>query len=75
MDSAVGRARSTAHHGQGFGRQPIDPFIGRDGLAGLRIGSEGRPVAFLLDFLVGNRPFHNQDKGVQLPLFGFDTKT
>ena len=74
MDSAIGGAGSASHHSQRFGREAIDPFIRGDGLAGLRIGAERRPVAFLLDFLIGNRAFHDQDERFQLALLGLVPK-
>ena len=53
VDAAVGGAGSGRDDRPGFGRQPIDPFAGGDGLAGVRIGAEGRPVT--LAFIVFRR--------------------
>ena len=55
---------------QGLGRQAIDPLAGGDRLAGLRIGAERGPVAFLLDLLVGNRALDDQHEGIELALLG-----
>jgi len=44
-------------------------FVGGDGLFGLRIGAEGRPVTFFLDLLVRNRAFHHQDEGFEPAFF------
>ena len=51
-----------------FGARRSIHSHGRDRLAGLRIGSQGRPVAFFLDLLVGDRSFHHQNERLQLAL-------
>jgi hypothetical protein len=50
-----------------LGSQAVDPIRGRDGLAGLHIGSQRGPVAFFLDLFVGNGAFHTSTKGSSLP--------
>ena len=47
VNAAVGRAGAAGDDGQRFRREPVDPFVGRDRLAGLRVGSQRGPVAFL----------------------------
>jgi hypothetical protein len=42
--------------------QTIDPLTGSDRLASLRVGAEGRPIAFLLVVLVRNRTLDDQNK-------------
>ena len=54
---------------KGFGRQAVNPLVGGDGLTGLRIRSETRPVAFLLDLLVRDRAFDHQHERIELALF------
>ncbi len=62
VNSAVGGAGSGSDHSPGFGRQPVDPFAGRDGLPGLRVSAERSPVSLALVLLVGNGAFDHQDE-------------
>ena len=65
VDAAVGGAGSACNDGQRLGRQAVDPLVGGDGLAGVRIGAQGRPVAFFLDLLVGDRAFHDEHERIE----------
>ena len=74
VNAAVSGAGSGADYGDRLGREAIDPFIGGDGLAGVGIGPEGRPIPFLLDLFVGNRTFHHQHERIEPALLGVDTR-
>ena len=52
-------AATTAH---AFGGQKINPFAGRDGLAGHKIGAKRCPVPFALVVLVWDGSFHHQNE-------------
>ena len=67
VDAAVGGASAAGHHGQRLGSEAVNPLIGGDGLAGLGIGAERRPVSLLLDLLVGDGAFHHEHERIQLP--------
>ena len=43
----------------------VDPFAGRDGLAGFRVRTHRSPVAFALIQFIGNRAFDDQDECLQ----------
>ncbi len=51
---------------QCFRREPIDPLVCRDRLAGVGIRAHRGPVAFLLDLLVRNGAFHHEHERVEL---------
>ncbi len=69
MDSAVRGAGAARDDRQRLRRQSIDPFIGRNRLAGFGIGSHRRPITLLLDFFIGNGAFDHQNKRIQLSGF------
>ena len=64
VDAAVGGAGAGRDDGPGLGGQAVDPVAGRDRLAGLLVGAQGRPVALVLDLLVGDRALDDQDERV-----------
>ena len=67
VNAAIGGAGSARDHGQRLGRQAVDPFAGGDRLAGLGVGAQRGPVAFLLDLLVGDGPSTTSTKGSSFP--------
>jgi hypothetical protein len=69
VNPAVRRARADRDHAQRLRRQTIDPFVGRDRLAGPGIRPKRGPVAFFLDLLVGDRAFDDEDERLEFPLF------
>ena len=62
VDAAVSGAGAASDDGQGFGRQPVDPFAGGDGLPGDFVGAKSGPVSFRFDGFVGDRPFDDKDE-------------
>src|SRR5579885_3069746 len=70
MDAAVGRAGAAGDHRPGSWRQPVEPLVKRDRLAGLLVVTDRGPVTFGLYFLVGNGAFDDQDEGIEPALPG-----
>ena len=66
VNAAISGAGSAGDDGECLRSEAVDPLIGGDGLAGMRIGSETRPVAFLLDLLVGDGAFDDQNERIEL---------
>ena len=71
VNAAVSGAGAGGDDREGLRREAINPLIGRNRLTGSRIGAQSRPIAFALDFFVGNRAFHDEHERVELTSFRF----
>ena len=69
-DAAVGGARPDRDHGRGLRREPVDPFVGRDRLAVLRVDADPGPVPVAVDLLVRDGALEDQDERVELAGLG-----
>src|ERR1700691_153727 len=70
MNTAVGGTGAASNYGQRLRRQAVNPLIRGNWLTGRRVSSQGRPVALAFDLFVGDRPFHYQNKRIQLSFLG-----
>src|ERR1700726_4165953 len=68
MNPAIGGTGSASHHRQRFRCKAVDPLVGGNWLSGFWIGSETRPIAFLLNLFVRDRTFDPQYEWFELPL-------
>ena len=57
VDAAVGRAGADRDHAPGLRREPVDPPVQRQRLAGRQVVAERRPIALAVDVLVRD-PWH-----------------
>ena len=60
MDSTIGGARARGDDRPGFGRQPIDPLVDGNRLAGGGIIAHGGPVTVAVDLLVRDRALDDE---------------
>ncbi len=61
----------TARTASALGASFSQPRARRLGLPGLEVVAEAGPVPLFLDGLVGDRPLHHEDEGIQLSALGF----
>src|SRR5271156_3081378 len=74
MNAAVGSAGARTDNRQCLWSQAIDPFAGSNRLTGIGVGTHRRPVAFFFYFLVRDRAFYDQHKGIEQALLCFVKK-
>ena len=69
-DAAVGGAGPDRDDRRGLRSQPVDPLVGGDRLAGLRVDADAGPVALAVDLLVRDRALDDQHERIELALLG-----
>ena len=67
VDAAVGGAGADGDDGPGLRREPVDPPVERDRLAGGLVVAERRPVALAVDLLVRDRALDHEHERERQP--------
>ena len=67
VNATVCRTCAGSHNSLSFGREPVDPFDGENGLARLRVGTLSRAISFRLISSLGMDPSTTRTNGSSSP--------